>query len=127
MNNGQRFVNRIRELRALERFWSLSAAQCIPVLGRRRVGKTYLIEQFAASRRHVYYRCQLRGSTEQAPLLGEALARLSNDTLVQTQPPTTWPAVFALIERLCVDERLLLVLDELPYWAARDERAGSQG
>jgi predicted AAA+ superfamily ATPase len=41
------FVNRVRELRALERFWSAPAAQCIPVLGRRRVGKTFLLEQFA--------------------------------------------------------------------------------
>jgi uncharacterized protein len=115
------FVNRVRELRALERFWSAPAAQCIPVLGRRRVGKTFLLEQFAAGRRHVYYRCQLRGSEEQLPLLGEALARLAADPVLEVQPPGTWPAVFALIERLSRDERLLLVLDELPYWATRDE------
>lgn len=121
MSLERRFVNRLRELQALERFWSLPAAQCIPVLGRRRVGKTYLLEHFAAGRRHVYFRCQLRGSDDQLPLLGEALAGLTDDPLVQAQPPTSWPAVFALIERLCAHERLLLVLDELPYWAAREE------
>lgn len=118
---GQRFIDRQRELRALERFWSSPVAQCIPVLGRRRVGKTYLLEHFAAGRRHVYFRCQLRGSEDQLPLLGDALARLTDDPLVQAQLPTSWPAVFALIERLCGDDRLLLVLDELPYWAARDD------
>lgn len=117
----QRFVNRERELQALERFWHLPGAQCIPVSGRRRVGKTFLIEQFAAGRRHVYYRCRLRGTDEQLSLLGEALAPLTDDPVIQAQPPSTWPAVLAVIERLATRDRLLLVLDELPFWAARDE------
>lgn len=115
------FVDRDRELAALERFWSLPSAQCIPVVGRRRVGKTFLIERFAVGRRHVYYRCQLRGTDEQLPRLGEALAMLSDDAIVRAQPPSSWSSIFALIERLTSSERLLLVLDELPYWAARDE------
>jgi AAA+ ATPase superfamily predicted ATPase len=121
--NGQwgRFVNRESELRALDRFWSLPSAQCVPVTGRRRVGKTFLLEHFSSGRRHVYYRCQLRGTSEQLRLLGEALARLADDPVLQAQPPASWPAVFALIERLAALERLLLVLDELPFWAARDE------
>jgi AAA+ ATPase superfamily predicted ATPase len=78
MTADQRFVNRERELQALERFWQLPRAQCIPVTGRRRVGKTFLIEQFAAGRRHVYYRCQLRAESEQLRLLGEALVRFQS-------------------------------------------------
>lgn len=117
----ERFVDRESELAALERFWSQRSAQCIPVTGRRRVGKTFLIEQFSASRRHVYYRCQLRGTPEQISLLGESLAALSDDPFVRAQPPSSWPAVFTLIEQLAASERLLLVLDELPYWSARDE------
>lgn len=116
-----RFVDRVPEIAALERFWSLPTAQCIPVTGRRRVGKTFLIERFASTRRHVYFRCQLRGTVEQLPLLGEVLAQLADDPVLQAQPPGTWPAVFALIERLAQHDRLLLVLDEVPYWAVRDE------
>ena len=36
------------------------------------------------------------------------------------QPPASWAAVFALVEQLARHERLLLVLDEIPYRAARD-------
>jgi AAA+ ATPase superfamily predicted ATPase len=115
------FVNRESELRALERFWSLGPAQCIPVVGRRRVGKTFLLEHFASGRRHVYYRSELRGTVEQLPLLGEALAALSDDAFVRGQPPTSWASIFTLIERLAETERLLIVLDEVPFWAARDE------
>ena len=115
------FVNRDHELAALERFWADQVAHCIPVTGRRRVGKTFLLEYFAAGKRVVYYRCQLRSTPEQLALLGAALAEASGDEYVQAQAPATWPAIFALIERLSVDGRLALVLDEIPYWAARDE------
>src|SRR5947209_12389183 len=115
------FVDREQEVAALEAFWASGRAQCIPVTGRRRVGKTFLIEHFAAGKRVVYYRCQLRGTSEQLPLLGEALAELTDDPVIRAQPPTTWAAVFALVERLADAGRLLLVLDEIPYWVARDE------
>jgi len=96
------FFDRQRELGALERFWSSNAAQCIPVMGRRRVGKTYLIEHFATGRRHVYFRCQLRGTAEQLPPLGdfvpgpemvealEAGLRITPDEPLD--PPTDAPA-----------------------------------
>jgi hypothetical protein len=116
-----RFIDRTRELADLEAFWTSNKAECIPITGRRRVGKTFLLERFASDKRAVYYRCQLKASAEQLPQLGAALAQLSGDELLRIQPPATWAAVFALIERLTRTERLLLVLDEAPYWAARDE------
>jgi AAA+ ATPase superfamily predicted ATPase len=121
----RRFVDRERELAELERFWGSGRAECIPVTGRRRIGKTWLLEQFAAGKRVVYYRCQLKGTAEQLPQLGAALAELTGDSTLQMQPPATWPVVLLTLERLARDGRLLLVLDELPYWVARDESVPS--
>ncbi len=115
------FVDRERELADLERFWASGRAECIPVTGRRRVGKTYLLERFASGKRAIYYRCQLQGTREQLPQLGAALAELAGTAVLRLQPLASWPALFALIEQLTHDGRLLLVLDELPCWAARDE------
>ena len=115
------FVDRERELAALEGFWASGRAQCIPVIGRRRVGKTFLLEHFAQGRRVVYHRCQLRDTPEQLQQLGAALASLVDDPILQAQPPATWPAIFATVERLTQSGRLLLVLDEVPYWVTRDE------
>jgi AAA+ ATPase superfamily predicted ATPase len=114
------FMDRERELAALEQFWRSDRAECIPVTGRRRVGKTFLLEHFAQGKRAVYYRCLLIATAEQLPALGQALADLAGDPVLDAQPPASWAAVFALIERLARRERLLLVLDEIPYWAARD-------
>jgi len=119
------FVNRTRELADLERFWASERAQCISVVGRRRVGKTYLLERFAEGKQTVYYRCQLRGTADQLPLLGAALADIADDPVNRAQPPSVWPAIFALIERLTTRGRLLLVLDEIPYWVAHDESVPS--
>lgn len=47
------FVDRERELAALEGFWNSARAECIPVTGRRRVGKTYLLGHFAQNKRAV--------------------------------------------------------------------------
>src|SRR6187549_2137506 len=66
------FIDRERELQALEDFWSAGSAQCIPVTGRRRVGKTFLLEHFAQGKQVVYYRCQLGDTAEQLPLFGAA-------------------------------------------------------
>ena len=114
------FVDRERELAAPEQFWRSERAECIPVTGRRRVGKTFLLEHFAQGKRAVYYRCLLTGTPEQLPALGQALADLAGDPVLAAQPPTSWAAVFALIEQLAQRERLLLMLDEIPYWAAHD-------
>jgi uncharacterized protein len=104
----------------LERFWRSERAECIPLTGRRRVGKTCLLKHFAQGKRAAYYRCLLTGTAEQLPALGQALADLAGDPVLNAQPLTSWAAVFALIEQLAQRERLLLVLDEIPYWAARD-------
>lgn len=114
------FVDRVDEQARLERFWRSDHAQCIPLTGRRRVGKTYLAEQFAATRRHVYFRCRLIPTAEQLPALGAALAELAGDAVLMAEPPGSWPGVFALIARLAQQQRLLLILDEVPYWVARD-------
>jgi hypothetical protein len=91
-----------------------------------------LLERFAQDKRAVYYRCLLTGTPEQLPALGQALAELAGDPGLIAQPPASWAAVLALIEQLaqrtctapnavrCKCERTLLVLDKIPYWAARD-------
>ena len=114
------FVERDRELASLEQFWTSGRAQFVPMVGRRRVGKTYLAEHFAADKRVAYFRCRLAATSEQLPALGATLAELADDAVLRAEPPNTWPGVLAVIARLADEERLLLILDELPYWASHD-------
>lgn len=119
------FVDRERELADLERFWASGRAECIPVIGRRRVGKTFLLERFSANKRVLYHRCHLGNTEAQFEALGASLAELIADNILRAQPPATWETVFAAIERLATEDRLLMVIDEIPYWVSRDESVPS--
>ena len=114
------FVDRARELESLDRFWRSGQPQLIPITGRRRVGKTYLAEHFAQGKRFAYFRCRLVATAEQLPALGAVLADVADDPVLRAEPPSTWSGIFALIGRLAREARLLLILDEIPYWVSQD-------
>ncbi|HEX6255750.1 MAG TPA: ATP-binding protein [Euzebyales bacterium] len=118
----QTFVNRERELRSLERACGDSGGMAI-VSGRRRVGKTALIDRFASSRRAIF----LPGT--RAPI-GEALRRLE-ERIRATLPPQpgdlldlghlpSWDAALGYLLARGRAEPLLLVIDEFPYLCEGD-------
>lgn len=119
------FVNRETELRALDGYWRSGKAELIAVSGRRRVGKTYLLDRFQTGKATVYHRCRLEGTPEQLARLGPALATMAGDSVLVASPPTSWDGVFATIERIAARERLMLVLDEMQYWVSKDESVPS--
>ncbi|GGS65500.1 ATPase AAA [Planobispora rosea] len=112
----QRFVGRAAELEALEHWWESPFPRPGLVWGRRRVGKTALIEHFAAGRRVVFHTAARR------PVLDE-LAELSNRMAatvsisgrdLRTRPYERWEDLLEELALAARDEPLLLVLDEFP-------------
>ncbi|MDQ3708524.1 MAG: hypothetical protein M3387_04310 [Actinomycetota bacterium] len=116
------FVNRERELAALERAAGQQPGLVI-VSGRRRVGKTALLDRFAHARRAVF----LPGT--RAPV-AEALRRLEERLRVTAAPVPgdlldlgslrTWDAALGYLLARARDEPLLVVLDEFPYLCEAD-------
>ncbi|MBM3242468.1 ATP-binding protein [Candidatus Poribacteria bacterium] len=49
------FVDRERDLTALERFWLSGKAEFFVLYGRRRIGKTELLRQFCQNKRSIYF------------------------------------------------------------------------
>ena len=116
------FVNRERELTALERAAGARPGMVV-VSGRRRVGKTALLDRFAQERRAVF----LPGT--RAPVR-EALRRLE-ERLRAALPPRAgdlldlghfenWDAALGYVLARTREEPLLLVLDEFPYLCEAD-------
>ncbi|MGH8933812.1 MAG: ATP-binding protein [Egibacteraceae bacterium] len=121
------FVNREQELRALDRACGQQAGLVV-VSGRRRVGKTALLDRFAADRRAIF----LPGT--RAPV-AEALRRLE-ERVRAVAPPVpgdlldlghlpTWDAALGYLLARARDERLLVVLDEFPYLCEADPALAS--
>src|SRR5215471_1659714 len=95
------FVNRDRELSALERWWSSPGASMGLVWGRRRVGKSALIRRFARTRRSVFHVATGRPPEQEllelsraaAPALGTAERDLTAD------PFRNWDDAFEWLGR----------------------------
>ena len=115
-----KFVNREQELRALTRACDPGMAV---VSGRRRVGKTALLDHFSTERASVF----LPGT--RAPI-GEALRRLEERVRAVVPPQAgdlldlghfeTWDTALGYLIARSMDDPLLLVLDEFPYLCEAD-------
>jgi AAA+ ATPase superfamily predicted ATPase len=116
------FVNREQELRALDRACGARPGLAV-VSGRRRVGKTALLDHFARGRRAVF----LPGT--RAPV-AEALRRLEERVRAVVPPAPgdlldlgrlpSWDGALGYLLARAADEPLLLVLDEFPYLCEAD-------
>ena len=115
-----RFLNRIDELAALEEQWEAKDARWFVLWGRRRVGKTELLNRFVAGKRALFFGATDTTELSQLRALSEELAAVSGNSLLASQPVTTWEAALAAIEQFASGgERTVVVLDEFQFLAER--------
>jgi AAA+ ATPase superfamily predicted ATPase len=111
------FVDRQKELACLDEIFARKAAQFVAVYGRRRIGKTSLLNHWLEKTAHAegIYWVAHRSSSKilledfskaVAPLLGAA-----SDALAFS----SWDAALSQLAALCEKKRLVVVIDEFPY------------
>src|ERR1043165_2720452 len=110
------FVNREAELDQLRAWWASPGAGIGAVWGRRRVGKTALLQHFASDLPAIFHTgasrpvaAELAGlSRAAAPVLG------SNTRDLDARPFVDWEDAFETLALAARSRRILVVLDELP-------------
>ncbi|HET7677277.1 MAG TPA: ATP-binding protein [Candidatus Limnocylindrales bacterium] len=112
------FVDRDDELEALNELWG-PRFQLALLWGRRRVGKTRLLDEFAAGKPAITFQADEGTVTEQLARFTERIMAYRDDAGLRAQPLANWDAAIAMILRLSRDAKrdghpLLLVLDEFP-------------
>ncbi len=100
------FVGRDLELKTLNDLYNEDRLQFIPITGRRRVGKTRLIEEFIKDKRSIMFKAVPGNETINLSLFNELV---SGDPTPQRLDRILWK-----IEEISDGERLVLVIDEYP-------------
>jgi len=119
-----RFVGRTRELAVLNTQWRRRDAQLLVITGKRRVGKTYLLNRWLRGKSGVYYLADRRPERDQLRELAKRLGAHFQDPFVAAKGFEDWLEVFAYLKGK-VTRRFALVIDEYPYLAANNPATSS--
>jgi len=113
MSIEQPFIGRAGELATLDDRYAKPAGQLVLVTGRRRIGKTYLLERFASGKPAVFYQATRQSEALELDAFGRAV-----DAAIGGFPPgyrfASWGDALDYLAHYARG-RLVAVLDEFPY------------
>jgi len=113
-----RLVDRELELAALDAATDARGGQLVVVWGRRRTGKTYLLQAFGAHRRCIHYTAtQQSAPVELRAFTDAARAVLGGEGLPAGYRFPDWSVALDWVTAAAGEQRLVVILDEFPYLA----------
>lgn len=125
------FVGRHRELRLLDAHYqeviSSGAGRFISIRGRRRVGKSTLVEEFVrqADLPHVFFAASRQSLTRELEMFLDELANTNlpaGEMLRGGITPNSWEAALTLLAQSVDPERpAIVIIDEFPWLVEQDE------
>lgn len=111
----ERFIDRENELARLEREYAAPRASMVVLYGRRRVGKTALLQEFIRDKRALYFLATEESETQNRNAFREAVAEFLNDSLLREASVSGWPPLFERLAQGTAGQKLVLVIDEFQY------------
>lgn len=114
------FIGREGELASLNEFYSRDGIGMTVIYGRRRIGKSTLITEFVKDKKTIFYTATKVGKNRNLELFSKQVIDLFMPGMENISFQTT-EAVFDYINKNIGDDKIVLVIDELPYWIEKDE------
>ncbi|MBS0358772.1 MAG: AAA family ATPase [Proteobacteria bacterium] len=115
------FIGREEELEALEKLLKKNSASLVVVRGRRRIGKSRLIEEFAKN--HTFYSfagiLPTPETTEQSQR-DEFASQLSIQTGLPEVKADDWNKLFSLLAEKTKQGRIIILFDEISWMGSED-------
>lgn len=120
------FIGRQRELEVLEELYSSGKPELFVLYGRRRVGKTELLQRFCQGRRAIYFLAAQVRERDNLRAFRDALREGLGDPLLEGIELPDWSTALGFAAERAGDERLVVVLDEFPYLCESSKGLPSQ-
>jgi hypothetical protein len=109
------FVGRQRELAVLQELADSGKPELFVLYGRRRVGKTELLQQLCKGRRAAYFLAAQVRDKDNLRAFRRVLEEALGDPAIASVEFPDWTAALTYAAERTGSERLILVLDEFPY------------
>ena len=120
------FLCRENELGKLNHRYKSDNLECIVIYGRRRVGKTALISEFAKDKPTIFFPALNSSARENLEALSKAIYCFLNPGAIEAPVYASFDAAFAEITRIARQQRVIFVIDELPYLVKADPSVTSR-
>lgn len=112
-----KFHGRNEELKKLNRRYKDDKFECIIIYGRRRVGKTALINEFCKDKPTIFFSALNTTGRENLEALSKAIWNYERSGMENTPVFSDYDAAFAELTALTQEKRIVVVIDEYPYLA----------
>ncbi|MBR2092693.1 MAG: AAA family ATPase [Candidatus Methanomethylophilaceae archaeon] len=119
---GRKIIGRDRELSYLEDLWKRKGLVTCCVWGRRRVGKTALLDEFGKDKRTLYLQGIEGSYYENLSSLSLDVSEFLGKEVPQAEDLSH---LMKIVEEICAEERTLVVFDEMPYLLESAPQASS--
>lgn len=105
-------INREYELGVLNSAYAENTSQFIVLYGKRRVGKTTLVKEFAKNLPHIYFLADKTTEKDQLLAISERIGLLYGDEFLLSRRFGSWHEVFKYLK---IKGRVVLIIDEFLY------------
>ena len=109
------FIGRKDELELLNNLYNSSGFEFLILYGRRRIGKTFLLEEFAKSHKCIFFSAMEKNDSMNLSDFSELIQRYFEGDFIA--PFQDWKKAFDYIGNKSDKEKVCLIIDEFPYIA----------
>lgn len=111
----KKFIDRIDELKTLEKEYRRKGASFVVLYGRRRVGKTALISEFIKDKDAMFFLASEENENSNRRAFKEQVAAYTGNELLKESAVSQWDILFAEFVKKKSDGKKILVIDEFQY------------
>ncbi|MCD8068815.1 MAG: ATP-binding protein, partial [Lachnospiraceae bacterium] len=110
------FIGREKELKRLNAMYQSDRLEVAVIYGRRRIGKTTLINEFCKGKRTIFFAAMENSAEINLEMLSNAIAETETGSEAGVVY-RSFADAFVKIREMALSERLVFVIDEYPYLA----------